>query len=203
MAEDRREDVVRILRVDRQLGDLLAVGQAAVRPGESAVAGAVDAVADRQVRPAQPLAARHVDDGGVGGRDRDRADRLRLLLIEDRLPGAPGVAGLPDATVDRADVEDVGLRGDARHRPGAPAAQRADHAPAEIRVEAGAWVRGGCALGRREGECAERGDDPDVVLAHAISPGAPRAARVAPPVTSLSGTACRIFPRRCASRAEH
>ena len=98
----------------------------------TAVPGAIDPVADRQIRARQPLAARHVDDVGIGGRHGNRPDRLRRLLVEYRPPGAARVIRLPDAAIHRAHIEDARLRCHAGHRPGTAAAHRADHAPAEI-----------------------------------------------------------------------
>jgi len=136
VAENRGEHAVRIARVDGELGNLLTVGEAAVCPGASAVGGTVDAVADREIRPPQAFTACDVDDIGIGGRDRDCADRLGRLPVEDRLPGAPRVTALPHAAVGRTDVEDVRLRRHARDRPCPPAAHRADHAPGKISVRA-------------------------------------------------------------------
>ena len=51
--------------------------------------------------------------------------------IEDRLPRAAGVGGFPDAAVVDADVEDIGLGGDAGGADGAAGAERADVAPLE------------------------------------------------------------------------
>src|SRR6185312_3051373 len=112
VAEHRGEQAVRLLGIHGELGDLLPVAQAEVGPGAPGVVGAVDAVADRQVRAAQPLTAADVHDVGVGGGHGDGADRLRRLLLEDRVPGAARVVGLPYPAIDRTDVEHVRL---ARH----------------------------------------------------------------------------------------
>ena len=113
MSGDRDEKAVGIARIDGHLGNLLAIAQAEVRPGLAAVGGLVDAIADGEVGTMQSFTAADVDDLRVGGRDGDGADRAGGLLVEDRLPGAAVVGGLPDAAVDRADVEDVGLAGNA------------------------------------------------------------------------------------------
>ena len=107
MAEHRDEETVRVAGIDEDRADLPAVAQAEVLPRPPAVGRFVDAVADREVRPLQSLAAADVDDVRVRRRDRERADRLRRLLVEDRRPGAAGVVGLPDAAVVDADVEEV------------------------------------------------------------------------------------------------
>ena len=94
------------------------------------VGGFVDAVADGEIGPLQAFAAADVDDVGIGRRDGERADGAGRLIVEDRLPGAAVVGGLPDAAVVDADVEDVGLAGHAGRPDGAAAAERADHPPA-------------------------------------------------------------------------
>ena len=50
----------------------------------------------------QAFAAADVDDVRIGRRDGDRADRLRRLVVEDRVPRAAVVVDLPDAAVDLA-----------------------------------------------------------------------------------------------------
>ena len=122
MAEHRGEDPIRIVRIDGERRDLLAVAQAEVRPGAAGVGRSVDAVAHREVGALQPLAAADVDDVRIRRRHRDRADRLRRLVVEDGLPGAPVVVGPPDAAVADADVEDIRMR--PARRPGPACARR-------------------------------------------------------------------------------
>ena len=130
-----------VLRIDDDLRDLLRVAQAEVRPRLAGVGGLVDAVAGRQVGPLLRLAGADVDDVGIRGRHRQRADRAGGLLVEDRQPGAAGVGGLPHAAVDDADVEGVRLARHAVERLGAAGAVRADVAPLHFakqsRIEAG------------------------------------------------------------------
>ena len=109
MAERRDEQPVRVPRVDRELGNLLRVAQAEMRPCLAGVGGLVDAVADGEVRARQALAAPDVQDVRIGGRDGDPPDRSGRLVVEDRFPRAAGVGRLPDAAVDHADVEGVRL----------------------------------------------------------------------------------------------
>ena len=112
-----------------------------MRPGLARVVRAVDAVADREIGPVQPFAACRVDDVVVGRRDRDGADRLRVFMVEDRLPGAAGIGGLPHAAVYLAYVEDVGLVSHAGSGPRAPTTKGPDHAPVQVRQ--GTAVRSG------------------------------------------------------------
>jgi hypothetical protein len=79
----------------------------------------------------QSFAATDVDGVGVGGCKRDCADGAGGLIVEDGIPGAAGVVGLPDAAVVDADEEDVRLIGDARDADGPAAAEGTDHAPLE------------------------------------------------------------------------
>ena len=62
MPRDRDEKVVRILRIDRDLRDLLAVAQAEMRPGFAGIGRFVNAVADRKIRAMQTFAAADIDD---------------------------------------------------------------------------------------------------------------------------------------------
>ena len=71
---------------------------------------------------------------GSEGAHRDGADRLRRLVVEDRIPGAAVVVRLPDAAVDLPHVEDIGLAGHAGGGARPAAAERADHAPAHLLV---------------------------------------------------------------------
>ena len=121
MAERGDEQAIRVLRIDRELRNLLRVAQAEMRPGLAGVGRFVDAVADGEVRARQPFAAADVDDVRIGRRDGDPADRSGRLVVEDRLPGAAGVGRLPDAAVDHADVEGVRL---AAHGPRPPSSAR-------------------------------------------------------------------------------
>ena len=95
--------------------------QAHVRPGLAAVGRLVDAVADRR-RVARPgLAGADPDVLPVRRVDRDRADRLDRLLVEDGLEGRAAVDRLPHAARGGADEErrlavDV-VAGDGRDAP--------------------------------------------------------------------------------------
>ena len=132
VTEDRGEQPVGVARIDDDHRDLLPIAQAEVRPRLAGVGRFVDAVAHRQIRPRQPLAAADVDDVRVGRRDGDRANRAGRLIVEDRRPRAAEVVGLPDAAVHGGHVEDVGL---ARHTGdglGAAAAERADRPPPQL-----------------------------------------------------------------------
>ena len=63
---------------------------------------------------------------GLRLRDGERADRLRGLVVEGRLPGRAAVGGFPDAARRGAGVIDAGLPGDGRRRGDSSGAGRAD-----------------------------------------------------------------------------
>jgi hypothetical protein len=114
MAEHGGEHFVRIARINGQRRNLLSVDQAEMRPGFAGVGRFINAVAHREVGAMQSLAAAHINNVWVGRRDRDGADRLRGLVVEDRVPGAAVVVRFPNAAVHLADVEHIGLAGHAR-----------------------------------------------------------------------------------------
>ena len=99
----RDEHDVRLAGIDQDSPDVLRLRQPGPLPGAPAVAAAVDAVTPRDVTAADVLAGAHPDDVGVHRVERDRADRKRRLIVEDRRPRRPGVGGLPDATRSHRD----------------------------------------------------------------------------------------------------
>src|SRR5207249_863727 len=88
MAKHGDEDTLGVTGIDDDSRNLLAIAQAHVFPDLAAIGGFVDAVANRQVRPLQALAAAYVDDVGIRGSDCHGPDRAGGLIIEDRVPGA-------------------------------------------------------------------------------------------------------------------
>ena len=139
------------------------------------VGGLVDAVAVGEIGPLQALAAADVDDVRVGRRDGEGADGAGRLVVEDRLPGAAVVGGLPDAAVVDADVEDVGLAGHAGGADGAAAAERADHAPAQAGVERrGEGLRGGAGHEAAQEATTRSRQRMDMAVSHSDSRCAPR-----------------------------
>src|SRR5205807_1606641 len=98
-AKDRHEDPVGVVWIDEDRAELLAVPQPEMVPGLAAVGRFVNAVAGGEIGSLQTLATADVDDVGVGGRHGQRAHRAGRLVIEEGLPGAPVIGGLPDTAV--------------------------------------------------------------------------------------------------------
>ena len=135
MPEHRGKQSIRIARVHRQFGNLLAVVQPQMLPGATGVGRTVNAIADGQVGAVESFATAHVNNIGVGRRDRDGADGLSGLLIENRFPALPGVVGFPDTAVDSADVEHIRLTRNTRERSRSAAAKWSDHSPGHFLQE--------------------------------------------------------------------
>src|SRR5882672_11308979 len=105
MAESGDEQAIRVFRIDGDLWNLLRVAQAEMRPRRAGIRRFVDAVADREVRPRQSLAAADINNVGIARRDRHPANRSGRLVVEDRLPCAARVGGFPDAAVAHAYIK--------------------------------------------------------------------------------------------------
>ncbi len=135
MAKHGDEDALGVLGIDDDGGNLLAVAQAGVLPSPAAVGGFVDSISGREIGALEPFAAADVDDVGVGRGHSDAADGASGLVVEDRLPGAAGVGGLPNTAVVDADVKQVRPAGHAGRAVGAPAAKRPNHPPAQLAVQ--------------------------------------------------------------------
>ncbi len=154
--ERRDEQAVRVMRIDRDRGDLLGVAQAEVRPRRARVGGLVHAVADREVGPVQAFPAAGVDRVVVARRHRERTDRTGALAVEDRRPRPPGVVRPPHAAVHGRHVEAVRLVGNPAHRRRAPPAQRPDEPPLHPRIE---LRRDPARLSAGRAGCGERGEE--------------------------------------------
>src|SRR5277367_3685628 len=156
MAENRGEQLARVMRIDSKLRNLLPVAQAKMLPGLARVSGPIYAVANGEVGAPQAFAASHVDDIAVGSSDGDRADRLRRLAIEDRLPGAPVIVALPNTAVALTNVEDVWLADNPSSGPRATTAKWSNHSPVQVRFQFRRLLPvGGC----NSGECNETKGD--------------------------------------------
>src|SRR5207237_6400223 len=113
------------------------------------VGGFIDSVAHRKIGPVQAFAAADINDVGIGGRYRYRADRASGLIVKDRIPSAAIVIGLPHAAIDHANVKDVGLTRHAGGGFGSATAVRADAPPLKLAVSR-RWDLGGGSSGSGE-----------------------------------------------------
>jgi hypothetical protein len=114
MAERRDVDDVRILRVDNDPGDALAVLQADELELFAGVGRLVHAAAERRALAIVRFARTDVDDVRIGRGERDVADRGDHVLVEDRRPGRPVVRRLPQTAAGEAQI--VGRRVALVHR---------------------------------------------------------------------------------------
>ena len=122
VAEHRRVDDVRVLRMDDDPADLPGVAESDVGPALSAVRGLVHPVPRGDVAPDGGRTASHVNDARVGVRHVNGADGARrVVAVRDVHPALARVGRLPEAAAVRAHEVGPGLLGDAGHRsdPGA------------------------------------------------------------------------------------
>ena len=92
------------------LGDLAQVFQTQVLPTAPGIGRFVNAIADRDINADGGFACTGVDDVGIGRRYFQRAHGRRCeITVADIFPILPGVAGLPDAAADAAEVKGIGF----------------------------------------------------------------------------------------------
>jgi len=129
MPQRRHVDDIRVARMNPNLTDMMAVAQAHILPGLSAVGRLVDAVSPADIQPDRRLPCPRVDHVRVRLRYRNRAHRRDVeIAVADVLPVVPAVDCLPNTARHRAKIEDILLRRMTRHRDHAPASGRADAA---------------------------------------------------------------------------
>ena len=102
------QDDIAVARVDKDLPDVLRVGETEVLPCLPAVAAAVDAVPPADVAPADVLSGPHPDHVRIVGIDRHVADRVHGLVLEDRVPRHARVRRLPHSARADRDVPGAG-----------------------------------------------------------------------------------------------
>ncbi len=84
-----------VLRVDDDLGEVLRISEPHQLPAAAAVGTPVDSVAEADMAAADILTGAEPNDLRVGRVDGDATGGVDVLAVEDRLPGRPGVDGLP------------------------------------------------------------------------------------------------------------
>ena len=132
MAERGNQKDVGIARVDQDLADLLRVRKPDRLPRRAAIARAEHADSLGNVGAHVRFAGADVDRLRRGRRNRDRADRSDVFLVEDRLPGPPGIVGPPHAAVDRSEIEAPRVDRIALDGEDSAAPERPDRAPVKI-----------------------------------------------------------------------
>src|SRR6266568_1841933 len=138
MTEHGDKKAIRIPRVDNNRTDLLPVAEAQVLPRFAAVDRFVKAIAGGQIGPLQAFATADINDPGIGGCDRERADRSGWLIVEDRNPCAAIVVSLPHSAIVDANIKNIRLTRNSRGAYRAPAAKWTNHAPAQVLIKA--WI---------------------------------------------------------------
>ena len=129
MTERRDKNNIWIFWIDEDAADLTGVFETDMRPRFAAVDAFVHAVAVGILRPHIGLARADINRVRRGWRYGEGSDRSYLLIVKDRCPCAPRVAGFPDAAADRAEIECIWLSGHAADRVNPSAAKRPDHSP--------------------------------------------------------------------------
>src|SRR5262249_53545072 len=104
-ARHGRKNRVAALRADRYPRDALRFLQTDIRPGFAAVGRFINPIADRDAVSRPRFAASDPNVLRIGRIDRDRADRLNFLLVENGTIARAAVIGFPNAAARRADDE--------------------------------------------------------------------------------------------------
>jgi hypothetical protein len=165
-SDGRDVNDVGVARIDHDVLDVFGVLEAHPLPGCPAIGRLVDAVAEADAALVVVLTGPEPDDVRVLRIDRDRAERVGALLVEDAGPGVAAVLGLPEVARGRRDVPHTGiLRVDGDVGDPAGREARADTAEREglHRVRGQAWIAvlrvqgrgGGHGAGREQNSARE------------------------------------------------
>ena len=69
----------------------------------------INTVTKADMTTADVFSCAHPNSAAVVGVNRHAADRVRSIILEDRLEGCSGIGGLPDVAGSNGDVPDVGI----------------------------------------------------------------------------------------------
>ncbi len=142
-----------------------------MQPVLAAVIAAIKTQAGGRVCRGIRFAGAGVNHVGVGGRDRERADRIgdeRKFAVADVRPLQPVVGALPNPALDAAEVKHVGLGRVGGDRDDPAADVRPDVSPSQLAHELlRRWRRIGSPDGERQRE-GENGQGQGGQLFHAI-----------------------------------
>ena len=126
MTERGDKDNIRIARIHDHSANRARILQANALPGLTSVQRFPHAVALRDVSANASFTGPHVDDIGIGHRNRDTADRRRSILVKNSGPGIRAVGRFPHAATGRAEIVGGRIAGNSGCRKRAAAAKRAD-----------------------------------------------------------------------------
>jgi hypothetical protein len=135
MSERRDVDEIGILGMNDDAADLLRVGESDARPRLPAIDRFEHPLALRDIGAHVRLARSDVDHLRIRRRDRNRPDRTDRLRVEDGMPRAAGIHGLPHSAIHAAEVEVLRLTRDSADGEHASGAERSDEAPVKILKE--------------------------------------------------------------------
>ena len=111
MADRGHPHDIRIRRVNEDACDALRLPESRMHERGAAVGALVDTVPERRTLPVVRLARTHVEDIGIGGREGEGADGVRLVAVEDRFERRPVVRRLPQTAGREPHVEDPRVLG--------------------------------------------------------------------------------------------
>src|ERR1700733_2117528 len=106
--------------------------QAEMLPGLSRIGRLVDSIAHGKIGTMQAFSTARIHNVGVGRRNCNGANRLRRLMIENRIPGAAVVVALPNSAVHLSNIENIRFTWNSSGRARAPSAKRPNHSPVEF-----------------------------------------------------------------------
>ena len=171
---------LRIARVDQNPANVLRAGQAHSLEGAAGVKTAINPIAPAHMPPADVFAGAHPQDVGIRRVERQSADRIRRLLLENRREGDAAVSGFEYPAGTDRHVEGRGLGrvhhdvGDAathQGRPNAPEGQRRQRGRQRRRFLRGRT--GGLSGAGPKADESHRDKEEDEVFAHAVEYKAP------------------------------
>ncbi len=145
-----------ISRVHYYAADLLGIAQPDVAPGLAAVGCLVNTISRGQVRANVRFAGTRVDNLRIGRSYGQRTDRSHVLTVKNRFPQHPGVGGLPDAAIHRAEIKRRRVAGNAGNRHGTSSTKWPDQPPLQCTKE---FERHGLSARRKQADTSKKKDE--------------------------------------------
>src|SRR5262249_4447549 len=144
MSKHCRKHPIRVVRIDDDRTNLLSISQAEMLPGAASIRRFINSISNREIGPPQAFPAGYINDVGIRGRNRQRADTACGLIVENRVPRPSIVGALPYATVVGRHVENVWLIRYSRDRYSSSRAERPDESPLQLLKKRGVNLRTKC-----------------------------------------------------------